>query len=156
MPASGDQPLPDLFSPDSGTVSKVSKKSQTKKELGSRKRERSGQPHADFQAGFQAHTQGQVALVVEENQRISQVLEQLGWRTRCYHPRALASTDKMALHRQIHEGKYQLVCCDLPSGLGCVPPNKMNAVLREMSLWVRTAKEFHDCNGLILGPRSRL
>ena len=84
------------------------------------------------------------------------MLEELGWQTRSYHPRALASTDTMAVHKQIHEGSYKLVLCDLPSGLGSVPPNKLNAVLREMALWIRTAKETSDCHGLILGPRSRI
>ena len=75
---------------------------------------------------------------------------------RAYHPRALSTTDTMAEIRHIKEGMYQLVWCDLPAGLASVPPCKMTPVLKEMALWIRTAKEAHKCCGYVSGPRSRI
>ena len=149
-------PLPDSAAKTDVTLSRTSSEAKTDFRLSrtsSEAKTDSRTRQLAFPTTPQEHTR--TALVVEEMPRMTPVLNENGWHTVTYHPRSLSSTYTQAENKDIHSGKYQLVCCEVPAGGHSVPPNKLSPILREIALWVRTAKTAPECIAVLNGPRSR-
>ena len=91
-------------------------------------------------AGSSIAQASKAAVVISENPAAALQLQHLGLQPETYHPRQVCEQSMRHIHTHIHTGHFAVVWIDLPKSGRAVPPRKWSPTVREIALWIRSAK----------------